>query len=170
MKKFNYKKRNFFSLSPHLLGLIFLVVGVFIMISPAFIESENSLLKSLSVGGASAVFGLMVVFSYSGTLIDFTEEKFQVYYAFCGFKTGAWKMLPEIQAVKVISTTSRMTSMSNGVNPSMTGKVTDYKIFLFASAPQPVLIFDYSDKDAAIANAKILASTLKASLDLKLTA
>ncbi len=170
MENFNYKKRNFFSLSPHLLGLIFLAVGIFTLLSPAFMESKNSFLKSLSVGGCSVVFGLMVVFSYGGTLINFTQKKYQVYYSFCGFKSGGWKTLPEIQSIKAISVTSLATSMSNGVNPTMTGNVTHYKLFLFASSAQPVLVFDYSNKDAAIADAKLLASELKANLDLKITA
>jgi hypothetical protein len=167
MSTFNYKKRNFFSLSPHLLGLLFIGVGLFILISPTFIASENSLTKVMLVGSANVLFGLIVVFSYSGVLINFDNKQYQEYYNLCGYKFGELKTLPAILLVKSMAKQHVVTSLSNGVNPTMRGLATAYYVFLYTNRTKPYLVFEYNKKEESERAARELSGACQASLELQ---
>ncbi|WP_373495816.1 hypothetical protein, partial [Aquiflexum sp.] len=137
MNKFNFKKRNLVS-SPHLLGPVLIIAGMFALASPVFLESESAIEKIIGVGVGAIVIGLGIVSSYSGTLIDFTEKRFKEYFSIGGYKFGEWANLPDISTVKVISNSYVITNTPNGISPTFSGKVTDFRTFLYSDASKPV--------------------------------
>lgn len=167
MNTYNFKKRNFFTLSPHLLGLLFLGIGLFILISPYVMQSDNSTTKVLMVGGSNVVFGLLVVFSYGGTQIDFTTQKYVDYYSLAGFQFGKAKNLPAIRLVKAMTIKKHVTMVSNGVNPSLSGNVYVHVLFLYAASTTPFFVFEYPNKNKCLEDAKYLSEHLKAKLEVK---
>lgn len=167
MNNFNFKKRNLIS-GPHLLGPVLIIAGLFALLSPLFLESESSIGKIIGVGVGAIVIGIGIVSSYSGTLIDFSEKRFKEYFSIVGFKFGEWTTLSEISTVKVISNSYVITNIPNGISPTFSGKVTDFRIFLYSDASKPVFSFVYSKKNKAVKQAKKLAFNLNAELVLKI--
>lgn len=164
--QYNYKRRNLFSAGPHLLGLIFIATGIFTLISPYLMQSDASAEKVFIAGGSFILFGTMVIFSYSGTVIDFTNKRYREYYFFCGMKFGSWQTLPEVNKIKVLSEKFKATSMPNGINPAFSGEVTAYKALLYSPQSKPFLTFTFEGKEQAIKEGKILAGYLNAELEL----
>jgi len=167
--EYDFKARSFFSIGPHLLGLIFIAVGFFTLVSPLFMPGDNSITKALVAGSVSIVFGGLVITSYPGTIIDFKNKRYKTYYALVGYKFGQWKILSPIQLVKFFPYTFKASMMSNGVNPTPTVRVTRYIVALYADQPKPVLSLEYEDKNKAMEGAKIISDEMKATLDIQLS-
>ena len=167
MNNFNFKRRNLAS-GPHLLGSLLIMAGLFALLSPVLIESESSVERALVVGVGAIILGLIIVSSYGGTLIDFTEKRFKDYFSFGGYKFGEWTTLPVILTVKVISTSYVSTNIPNGISPTLSGKVTDFRTLIYSSASKPVLSFVYSSRNKAVKHAKGLASNFNANLVLNI--
>ncbi|MEK6481522.1 hypothetical protein WJR50_28520 [Catalinimonas sp. 4WD22] len=149
MNIFNFKKRNL-ATGPHLLGLIIIMAGLFALASPLFFKIESSEERVLGVGIGAISIGLVIVSSYSGTLIDFNKKKFKEYTSICGFKLGEWTSLPVISTVKLISISLMRTNKPNGISPTLSGKVTDFKTVLYSNTSQPVLSLVYSKRDKSM--------------------
>ncbi|WP_157593762.1 hypothetical protein [Pontibacter actiniarum] len=167
MRTFNFKRRNLTS-GPHFLGLLLLTAGVLAFVGPLFLKSESSVERTVGIGLGAILVGLVVVSSYGGTLIDFTERRFKEYLSICGYKFGAWTTLPVILTVRVISASYMSTNTPNGTSPTLSGRVTSFKTLLYSDAPKPVLSFVYSDRDKAVRHARSLANSLNADLVLNI--
>ena len=89
MKHFDFKERNLIS-GPHLLGLLLVFTGFFVLVSPAFLSSGSSIEKVLAVGMCSVIIGLLIVLTYKGTLIDFEEKKFKKVFFHC--RIQVWRL------------------------------------------------------------------------------
>lgn len=165
MSEFNFKNRNLFS-GIHLLGILLLFAGLFALVSPLFLSSGSSMTKIISVGTGSCLIGLLIIFSYSGTLIDTSKNQFKEYVSIIGFRMGSWQDLPEIREIKVVSFTRNQRNIPNGISPTLSGKVTDYSLLLFADSNQPVFTFSYSNQDKATEQARRLANGLNSELIL----
>lgn len=85
-----------------------------------------------------------------------------------GYKFGEWTRLPVILTVKVRSSSYMSTNTPNGISPSLSGKVTDFKTLIYADASKPVLSFVYSSRDKAIKHARTLAIHLEAELEVNI--
>jgi hypothetical protein len=168
MTTYNIKKRSFFSIGPHLLGLLFVAIGAFTIASPLFMPGNNSVLKAIGVGSAAVIFGSMVIASYSGILFDFTNQRYQSYYALCGFRMGQWQALSSIKLIKLFPHTYKGATTTNGVNPSSITQVTHYIIALYSDKFKPVLVIENDYLDKALIDAKILSDKLSAPLELNL--
>ena len=168
MKYFNFKRRNILSGS-HLLGTILIFAGVFVLLSPMFLASQISLEKSLIVGATSVIIGLIIASTYGGTLIDFAENKVKEYHSISGYKIGSWTKLPAISTVSVISVSYFSRNIPNGISPTFSGTITEFRILLLSESLTPVLTFKYKNKNLAVDEAKQLATTLRATLQLKLS-
>ena len=162
MDYFNFKKRNLTS-GPHLLGMLLIFAGLFALLSPT---SGSSLERIIVVGAGAITLGLLIVSSFSGTLIDFSQNRFKEYLSVCGYKFGNWTALPEIVKIRVISTSYISKNAPNGISPTFSGKVTDYKTLVYSITSNPVLSFDYSNMNKAVKHAKDLATNLNADLVL----
>lgn len=167
MSNFNFKRRNLSS-GPHLLGLLLIITGLFALVSPLFFKNESSIERVLTVGVGAIILGLVIVSSYGGTFIDFTEKRFKEYFTIGGYKFGEWTTLPVILTVKVISTSYMSTNTPNGISPTLSGKVTGFKTLLYSNATKPVFSFVYSNREKAVKHAKSLAFNLNAELVLKI--
>ena len=165
MKNFNFKKRNLVS-GPHLLGTLLIIGGLFALVSPTFLKSGSSMERILAVGIGALILGLLIISSYSGTLIDFSQKRFKEYLSFGGYKFGEWMALPDILKIKVISNSYISTNTPNGISPTLSGKVTDFKILLYSDAHQPVFSFKYANKDKVVKQGRHLAVNLNADLVL----
>lgn len=163
MTNYNFKKRNLFS-GPHLLGLLFVIAGIFALVSPFVFESQSSFERSLFVGMAALIIGIMILSSYSGVLVDFSAHRAKEYICLLGFKIGEWADLPGINTIKVLEVSQRTSNTPNGISPTLTGRVTLYKTFLYADDSKPVLSFDYSRRERALKDAEHLATYLDATL------
>ncbi len=166
--EYNFKNRSFFSIGPHLLGLIFIAVGFFTLVSPLFMPGDNSVTKAIIVGSTAIVFGGMVITSYSGTFLDFQNKRYKTYYALVGYKFGQWKTLPSIKLVKVFPYTFKGDTMPNGINPSATIQFTRYIVALYSDQPKPVLTLEYENKNTSLEGSIIISDALKATLDKQL--
>lgn len=166
MSNFNFKRRNLTS-GPHLLGPLLITAGIFALASPVFFEIQISIERVLTVGLGAIILGFVIVSSYDGTLIDFTDKRKKEYFSFGSYKFGEWTNLPVILKVKVISTSYMSTNTSNGTSPTLSGKVTDFKVLLYSNGTKPVFSFIYSNREKALKHAKSLASNLNAELVLK---
>ena len=165
---YSFKRRFLFSIGPHLLGLIFMVVGIFTLASPWFIKSDATVTKSLLVGISFILFGLVTVTSYSGVFFDFKENTFQRYYSFAGFRSGQRQALPLLKLVKVFPHTFKGSPISNGVNPTPTLTVTQYVVALYAEQAKPIIALEYNNKNLALEGAKVISDGLKVELEVKL--
>jgi hypothetical protein len=165
MNHFNFKNRNLSS-GPHLLGILLIIAGLFALISPAFLKSAYSLERVLAVGIGALIVGIIIISSYDGTLIDFTRKRFKEYFSIGGYKFGKWLALPDILKIKVISTSYLSSNTPNGISPTLSGKVTDYKTVIYSNSSIPVFSFKYSTLDNAVTHARRLAADLNADLVL----
>ncbi|MGB3180755.1 MAG: hypothetical protein WBB45_05160 [Cyclobacteriaceae bacterium] len=171
MKIVNFRKRNLVS-GPHLLGMLLIAAGLFALASPAFLESESSTERVLAVGAGAIIIGLLIVSFYSGTLIDISQRRYKEYVSIGEYKFGEWMALPEISKIRVISKSYVSGNTPNGISPTLSGKVTDFKTLIYSNSPEPLLSFEYSNKDKAVKQAKRLATDLHADLvlDIPVTA
>src|SRR5690606_15020662 len=167
MNQFNFKRRDLLS-GPHLLGTLLILAGIFALVSPAFFENENPVSRTLGVGVGAIVAGLLILSAYGGTIIDFKGMRFKEYFSFGGYKFGNWASLPPISIVKVIARSYRSTNTPNGISPTLSGKVTDFRIFAYSNDSKSEFSFIYSDRDKALDAAKNLASNLNADLVLNM--
>lgn len=163
MSKFNYKKRNLFS-GIHLLGILLLFAGLFALVSPLFLSSGSSMTKILSVGTGSCFIGLLIILTYSGTLIDTSKNQFKEYVSIIGFRMGSWQDLPKIREIKVVSSTRFQRNIPNGISPTLSGKVTDHSILIYSDSDWPVFSFSYSNQSKATKQANFLAERLNSEL------
>lgn len=168
MKNFNYKRRNLTS-GPHLIGLLLTLAGLFALLSPTFLTVGVSTERILVVGIGTMVLGLLIVSSYSGVCIDYTKKRFQEYTSVLGCKFGEWEDLPDIKEVKAISISYMSSNTPNGISPTLSGRVTDYKILMYSNDAQTVLSFEYTKKNQVEDYARELATSLNAKLVLNLT-
>jgi hypothetical protein len=166
--EYDFNSRSFFSIGPHLLGLIFIAVGFFTLVSPLFMPGDNSVTKAIVVGSCAMVFGGMVVTSYAGTFFDFKNSRYKTYYAWVGIKVGKWKTLPPLKLVKVFPYTFKGDMTPNGVNPTATIQFTRYIVALYSDQPKPILTLEYDAKNKALEGAVIISESSNARLDQQL--
>lgn len=124
--------------------------------------------RVLAVGTGAIIVGLFIISSYDGTLIDFTQKRFKEYVSIGGYKFGEWVALPDILKIKVISTTYIRGNTPNGISPTLSGKVTDFKTLIYSNTSKPEFSFKYSSMDEAVKHARRLAADLNADLVLNI--
>jgi len=165
MKIFEYKSRKLFY-GTHLLGFIFVMAGIMALVSPVFVENERSIEVVLSIGTGAVVLGIVIMYSYSGTLIDFANNSFKEYFAVGGIKTGEWAPLPERLTIKVIEHVYTGTNTPNGISPTLSSTITDYRTLIYADTATPKFAFIYKKKELAVKEAKVLSSNLGAEMTI----
>lgn len=163
MNYFNYKRRNLFS-GPHLLGPLLILAGLIALLGPLFIIQGNSIIREVSVGAGALILGLVIVTSYRGTHIDFYQKKFRNYISICGYKFGEWTSLPLILKVTVVPLNYRSHNTPNGISPTLSGKVSEFRTLIYSNESNPMFTFIYSDRANAVKHANTLASNLNANL------
>ena len=150
-----------------MLGLIFIAVGLFTVISPTIITSDSSFERSIYVGAGAIVLGSMIVSSYGGTEIDFNQKRVKENSSFLGYQFGEWAALPDVKRIAVITRNYKATNTPNGISPTWSGIVTDHKVFLYSENPKPIISFVFSNKEHAVEAAKLLSANLDAVCELR---
>jgi len=167
--EYNFRSRSFFYIGPHLLGLIFIAVGFFTVVSPLFMPGDNSVNKAILVGSGAIIFGGMVITSYPGTFFDFKNNRYKTYYAWVGYKVGKWKTLPPLKLVKVFPYTFKGDLTPNGINPTPTIQFTRYIVALYSDQPKPVLALEYTKRNEALEGGKMISDETNATLNIQLS-
>ncbi len=124
--------------------------------------------KILGIGVGAIIIGILIVTSYSGSIIDITKGRFKEYTSIAGYKFGEWSTLPEISKITLISTSYTATNTPNGISPTLSGKVTDFKTLLYSDSAKPILSFTYTSKVKASRDAKSLATQFNCDLEIKI--
>jgi hypothetical protein len=122
--------------------------------------------REFAIGIGAIIVGLLIISSYDGPLIDFTQKRFKEYLSIGSYKFGEWVALPDI--IKVISTSYIRRNTPNGISPTLSGKVTDFKTLIYSNSPKPEFSLKYSNMDKAVKHARRLAADLNADLILNI--
>ena len=162
-KHFNYKKRNLLS-GPHLLGILLLLVGLFTLASPLYLKTEVPQERVIIMGAGAVVLGLLIVSSYTGTLVDTFGNRYKDYLSVAGIIFGEWAELPLITQVRLKGISRLHTNTANGISPTLSGKVKEYTVGLNSDSGRPEFVFTYKKEKTASAQAAYLASALNAEL------
>jgi hypothetical protein len=134
-----------------MVGGILILMGLIVLAVPIFFEVDTEFSKVLLVSGIPIVIGVIMISTYSGTLIEFENHKFKEYQSILWIKFGDWQNLPKIENAELIHYTSTQTNTPNGISPTLSGEVTVYKCVL-VSGGKKFMVFDYSkEKDAIVA-------------------
>jgi hypothetical protein len=97
-------------------------------------------------------------------LIDFSSRRFKEYRSVSGVKSGEWLPLPCILTVKVTENSYLSTNTPNGISPTLSGKVTVFKMLVYSDDTETMLSFEYASRKKALRDARRLASGLGADL------
>ena len=147
--------------SPHILGVLLVFAGLALFLLPFFLELEVSVSTVRWTGIGAIIAGLLITSAYEGTAINGTNETFREYFAFGGFSFGNWQTLPPIAQIKLIERTDTFTNTSNGISPTLSGKVTRYMIFIYTKDTDgPLFSFEFAQKEVALSKAQYLATQL----------
>ena len=139
------------------MGPLLVLAGLFAFASPYFFTLTVSMMRVWAVGTLSCLLGVVILTSYPGMLIDFTQARYKEYYTVCGIKFGQWVGLPKINSVRVVSATYTSTNTANGISPTLSGKVTEYRLQLLSAEGTPALSLPYASRKKATRQAQRMA-------------
>lgn len=155
LSQFNHKNKSSGINGTRLLSLIFLTAGGIVLLVPLYFEVNTDPQKIGIVGGGAFLIGLLMVSIYSGTLIDFEENRFKEYQSILWVKIGDWQELPKIEKVELIHHTFQSRNTPNGISPTLSQVITIYKCVMLVDGTK-FLVLDYNqEKDAVMALEKI---------------
>ncbi len=151
-----------------MLGVLLILAGFFVFLSPYIIVNQSTVQKTYSVGIVALMLGLIIITSYSGTQIDVSRKKYRDYFSIATFKIGNWESLPQVIKVKVTKVNFRTTNTPNGISPTLSYKVTEYKTLLIDDNQKSAFTFTYAKKDLAIKAGEQLSTAMGIMLELKI--
>lgn len=141
-------------------GYVVMAAGLFVMISPLFIEDDNSVTKSVLVGAVALLAGAVMSFTYKGIEFDFAEKRLKEYTAVLGVKMGQWEIMPPFHHLTIHQGTYSYQTMPNGVNPSFRGTATVYRVSLHSDNSDSDLVLLSESRQRALKDLKILGEHL----------
>lgn len=148
-KIYAYKNSSASVPGPRLLGFLLVGAGLLALISPWIIASGSSIEKTISVGVAAVLIGLILISLSSGILLDFRGNRIKHFQNVCWMKFGDWEMIPKVQEIELIHHSYQTKNIPNGITPTMSGKMTMYKCVL-KSSDEVILSLDFSNEKEAI--------------------
>lgn len=154
MGKFNHTYRTIWS-GGRFLGLILISMGVVVVLTPLFMEVETEVLEIGLVAGIPTLIGLILISTYTGTLLDFQNRKYKEYQSVFWFKFGEWQELPKIERAEMVLHSFRSRNVPNGISPTLSGEVTIYKCVVIANGTKFLALDFAREKDAIAALQKI---------------
>lgn len=166
MNVYNHKKRNFSS-GIHFIGILLIVLGGVISISSVIISLLPPFDSMLPLSFCLIAIGLVITLSFGGTEINFAQNIFRNYSVICGFQIGEWSTLPTIRKIKVKSAAFQSTNSKNGISPTLSGTVKEFKVLLYSEASTPYLSFVFSKKEKALKTAELLAHNLRLKVEVE---
>lgn len=142
------------------LWFIFIIAGVFILLSPLIIRLEVGNTRIILISGAAIFIGLSLKFNDLGFQLDYKKQRYRHYYSIFGFKKGAWEQLPLLK--KVVLTSNKISSWNtpNGISPTFKTKSIIYTIALIGEMGNSEMYFQTENKEEAEEKAQLLAEAL----------
>jgi len=164
MQQFNYSRRNLAS-GFHLLGVLFILGGVFALLSPLFISSGLPIERTRLVGIVFILVGFLITQLYTGIQLDGDQKRFREYLSIIGIRLGKWEPLPTFSSIKWKEINRTSSNIPNGVSPTLSGTITFYRVILYGEDTKMVFSFDYKKNEKAIEKAQELESILNTKID-----
>ena len=131
-------------------------------------DSGSSELKSLVVGIIAITLGLVILSSYTGTLIHFGNNIYKEYTAIAGIKIGEWEVLPPLASVVLDRKDLNFRSTHNGITPTFATQVTEYRLSLLDANSKLVLSLIYGDPSEVTEASELLAAQFNVGIDNRL--
>ncbi len=166
MSVFDHTKRKRFEGS-HLIGILLIAAGSIIGVLSIFIDFNAPYNNMLPLIICLLVIGLILIFTFSGLEIDFTRNVLREYFSFCGIKLGKWTPVPPIRKIKLKSSSQKIVNVKNGISPTMSGTVREYRIVLYANQATPFLSFSYSKKEESLRNAELFSINFNTAVEIE---
>jgi hypothetical protein len=148
-KTYTYRNSSASPSGPRLLGFLLLGAGLLALISPWIIASGSSIEKTISVGVAAVLIGLILISLSSGILLDFGGNRIKHFQNVLWMNFGDWEMIPQVQEIELIHHSYQTKNIPNGITPTMSGNITMYKCVL-KSKDEVILSLDFSEEKVAI--------------------
>ncbi len=149
-----FRKQNFFSNGPNLLGMILFLAGLVAFGTLLFLN-QTDVQKTIWVGLIACIIGIVLMTISSGIAIDFKTYQYRSYESILGVTFGEWKKLPPIQKIDLIQHSYTSQNTPNGITPTFSSKHLIHKIVLI-SAEQVELTIDFrQEKKAIVAGEKL---------------
>lgn len=144
---------------------MFVLVGLFGVVSPYVLHTDISYVKAALVGGIFMVGGAALRFIYEGVQIDTENKRYREYTAFFGIITGKWIALPDIHKLVLTSKNVSYWGTPNGITPTFKFNTTFYTIALFDKEDQLEIFMQTEKEKRAKNSAKILSEKLDLPVD-----
>lgn len=145
---FNHKSGYFFGQAAKL-WWVFIITGVFALVSPLIIEIDVSTTRSILVGLVAIALSLVLKLNYFGLQIDQTKKQIRDYTAIFGVKTGNWQPIPSFKKITLTSRNVSSWNTPNGISPTFKSNATIYTIALFSNAENPDFFIQTESKKYA---------------------
>ncbi|GHA79814.1 hypothetical protein [Pontibacter akesuensis] len=139
---------------------LFVAIGVFVWLSPLFLEQEGAEVRTMVISGVALLLGLSLRFTYYGIQINRKRRSIREFISILGYKSGEWKTLPDLKKLRLSAATSTTQNIPNGISPTMRRTITVYSIALFSAEATPDYVIHTESKKEAMKVAKALANVL----------
>ncbi len=146
MDAFHHKNQNRVL---RLLGGFLILIGLIALGTAVFFEVETPFSRFLMASTVPLLFGLFLISTYSGTLINFGSNRSRAYQSILWMKFGPWEDLPKIIHTELIHHSYFGRNRPNGISPTIGGEITVYKCVLVAEG-RKFMVFDYWKESEAI--------------------
>ncbi|MFK7953697.1 MAG: hypothetical protein AB8B73_12695 [Ekhidna sp.] len=166
MNHYGQKRRKKFE-GTHFIGSLLIVTGIVAGIASFIVDFNPPFNNMIPLAICMLCIGLMIFSTFMGVEINFEKNAFREYFSFCGIKFGQWNLLPEISKIKVKTDRAFVTNFSNGVSPTLSGKIKEHKVILYANQPLPIISFGYNSREESIKYAEMLATNLKTKVEVE---
>lgn len=158
MTLFDYRQRTFFT-GTHLIGLLVIGAGLLTFVLPFLLTEHGLQTRDIAIGLSALCIGALLTTAYSGCFLDLPGHRYKEYYSICWLRFGRWETMPAISQLRLLSHQYLQSNTANGISPTLSGKVTDYKLFVYvAHEERPYLTFTYTNQDKAETAAGQLAA------------
>jgi len=161
---FNHKSGYFFGHAAKL-WWIFIITGVFALVSPYIIAMDVSNTRTVIVGLVAIALGLALKLNYFGLQIDQTKKQIRDYTAILGIKTGNWQPIPSFQKITFTSKNVSSWNTPNGISPTFKSNSMTYTIALFADIDTPDFFIQTKNEKLAEQRAKHLSAIFEIELE-----
>jgi len=161
---FNHKTAYFFGGASRFWWL-FILVGIFSVLSPFVMELEVSKIQNLLVGIGALVIGVVLKLNYYGIQIDGKMNLTREYISVMGIKKGIWQQMPDFHRLTLTSEKVSSKNAPNGISPTLSTTRTVFTITLITSENAPVYVFQVERKKKAVSEAEKLSELLGVRLE-----
>ncbi|WPR74932.1 hypothetical protein [Algoriphagus sp. NG3] len=136
-------------------GIVLIGMGLVVLLTPLFVKVETQALQIGLVAGIPLVIGFFLVSTFTGTHIDFRNNRFKKYQSVLWFRFGDWQELPKISKAEIVHHTFLKRNVPNGISPTLSLQVTVYKCVLLSEDAKLLVLEFTREKNAILALEKI---------------